>query len=164
MTEAIPDPVPVGAIHDTNSRGRFDLVIYQDGILAVKGTYIGVALRGAGVGMVGAGGGGLGGAASAGGGAAVGALGGRSYEGKRIEKLLRHPREEVVASNPANFFLPRKEIIGVVLRKRWHGCSATIKTEGDHDGRTFTWKPSLNNFSHVRRVMESAFGDQVTSE
>lgn len=164
MTEPIPPAEPLGAIHDTNSRGRFDLVIYEDGILAVKGTYVGVALRGAGVGMVGAGGSGLGGAAAAGGGAGLGSVGGRGYEGKRLAKLLSHPRTEILASDPANFFLPRTEIIGVVLHKRWHGCSATIKTQADPDGRKFSWKPALNNFSYVRGVVESAFGDQVVDE
>jgi hypothetical protein len=43
-TEALP-----GAIVDTNSTGRFELVISRDGILAVTGTYLGVALRAAGV-------------------------------------------------------------------------------------------------------------------
>ena len=159
MTEPILNAEPLGAIHNANSKGRFDLVIYEDGILAVKGTYIGVALRGAGVGMVGAGGSGLGGAAAAGGGAAVGSAGGRSYEGKRLAKLLSQPRTDILGNDPANFFLPRSEIIGVVLRKRWHGCSATIKTLADPDGRKFSWKPALNNFSYVRGVLESAFGE-----
>jgi len=35
----------LGAIVDTNSGGGFDLIVYEDGILAVKGTYVGVALR-----------------------------------------------------------------------------------------------------------------------
>ena len=47
--------VPFGVIFDTTSKGRFDLVIYDDGLLAVKGTYAGVALRGAGAGLSGAG-------------------------------------------------------------------------------------------------------------
>ena len=36
-----------GAIFDTESHGRFDLAIYDDGVLAVKGTYKGIAMRGA---------------------------------------------------------------------------------------------------------------------
>ena len=43
----------LGAIVDTNSGGGFDLIVYEDGILAVKGTYVGVALRAGGAGMVG---------------------------------------------------------------------------------------------------------------
>jgi hypothetical protein len=77
--EASPaEPAPVGAIHNTESNGRLDLVIYPDGILTVPGTYRGVALRGAGVGMVGAGG-----AVGAGSGATVGVAGARGYEDKR---------------------------------------------------------------------------------
>ena len=50
---------PLGVIVDTNSGGRFDLIVYEDGILGVKGTYVGVALRAGGAGMVGGGGSGL---------------------------------------------------------------------------------------------------------
>ena len=57
---------PLGVIVDTNSGGRFDLIVYEDGILGVKGTYVGVALRAGGAGMVGGGGSGLSGAAAAG--------------------------------------------------------------------------------------------------
>jgi hypothetical protein len=65
---------PIGTIFDTNSNGRFDLVVYDDGLLAVKGTYVGVALRAASVGIVGAGGGGLGGAVAASAGVRAGRL------------------------------------------------------------------------------------------
>ena|ERR1035437_9500490 len=61
---------PLGVIVDTNSGGRFDLIMYEDGILGVKGTYVGVALRAGGAGMVGGGGSGLSGAAAAGAGSA----------------------------------------------------------------------------------------------
>ena len=49
MCPITPEVQPLGAICDTNSKGRFDLILYEDGLLAVKGTYTGVALRGAGV-------------------------------------------------------------------------------------------------------------------
>jgi hypothetical protein len=52
-----PEPQPLGAIYDTNSKGRFDLVVYSDGVLCLRGTYVGVALRAAGIGTVGGGGG-----------------------------------------------------------------------------------------------------------
>lgn len=152
---------PLGVIVDTNSKGRFDLIIYDDGILAVKGTYVGVALRGGGAGMVGAGGGGLGGAATAGAGAAGGAAGAKNYEGKRLAKLLEHPRPEIVDLDPKNFFVPQDVITGIVLRKRWHGCSLTINTQGDTDGRKFSWKPALNNFSYVHDVVVKALGNRL---
>src|SRR5438552_9139575 len=104
---ALDQKLPLGAIVDTNSKGRFDLLIYDDGILAVKGTYVGVALRAAGVGIVGAGGGGLGGAAAAGGGAAAGTLGARGYEAKRLNKLLQVPRARILTSDSKSFFIPR---------------------------------------------------------
>ena len=90
---------PLGAIVDTNSGGRFDLSAYEDGFLGVKGTYVGVALRAGGAGMVG-GGSGLSGAAAAGAGSAGGTLAGRGFEQKRISKLLAMPRSEVFAGDP----------------------------------------------------------------
>lgn len=152
---------PLGVVHDTNSHGRFDLIIYEDGILAVKGTYVGVMLLGAGAGMAGAGGSGLGGAIAAGTGAAAGSTASNSYERKRLAKLLSQPRADIIASNAANFFIARTDITGVVLHKRWHGCSATIRMQADPDGRKFSWKPALNKFSSVRDILETAFGDKV---
>jgi len=160
MCPITPEVQPLGAICDTNSKGRFDLILYEDGLLAVKGTYTGVALRGAGVGAVGlGGGGGLGVGAAAGLGAGVGAGVGRSYEGRRLGKVLGHPRAEILTQNPKNFFVDRSSITGVLLRKRWHGCSLTITTQAQPGGRVFSWKPALNNFSYIKSVAAAAFGD-----
>jgi hypothetical protein len=54
MTALLEDNKPLGVIFNTNSRGRFDLLVYDDGLLAIRGTYVGVAMRGGGnVGIVG---------------------------------------------------------------------------------------------------------------
>jgi hypothetical protein len=154
---------PIGAIFDTNSKGRFDLVVYDDGLLAVKGTYVGAALLGAGAGMAGAGGGGLGGAAAAGAGVATGRAAGRRYEAGRLVRVLRSGREELIATHP-NFFIARGAILGLVLRKRWYRHALTIRTRDDGAGRTFEWKPALNNFAQVQQLLTSAFPGLVTRE
>jgi hypothetical protein len=154
-----------GVIVDTNSKGRFDLIVYTDGILAVPGTYVGVALRAGGAGMGGAGGGSPASAGViAGTGAAIGAAGGRTYETGRLAKTLARPRSEVLEAEPKSFFVDRGKIVGLVLRKRWYGCSLAVKTQDQPDGRKFEWKPALNNFSNVRNAVEEAFGDLVSEE
>jgi hypothetical protein len=142
------EPSPVGAIFDTTSRGRFDLVIYEDGLLGVKGTYLGVALRG---GAVGAGAAGL------------GQSSGETYEQKRLAAKLASGRERLIREDP-NFFIARQVIRDLVLRKRWHGHSLTVKTEAEPQGRTFDWKPRLNDFDEVERVLRTAFPDLVNRE
>lgn len=155
---------PLGVIVDTNSGGRFDLIVYEDGILGVKGTYVGVALRAGGAGMVGGGGSGLSGAAAAGAGSAGGTRAGRGYEQKRVSKLLKMPRSEVLAGDPKNHFVPVEQIAGLVLRKRWHGHSLTIATRDHPSGRKYSWKPALNNFDQVCSMLEAKFGESLAVE
>ena len=147
-----------------NSGGRFDLVVYEDGILAVKGTYVGVALRAGGAGMVGAGGAGLSGATAAGGGAFGGTLAGRSYEENRLSKVLARPRAEVLSDDPKNHFISGDAIVGLVVRKRWHGHSLTIMTTDQPTGRKYSWKPALNNFARVRGMLQAKFGELLAIE
>ena len=146
---------PRGAIFDTNSGGRFDLVVYDDGLLAVRGTYIGVALRGAGAGGVG-----TGGAVGAGLGSGIGSSAAKSYENKRLEKLLQRPRGELI-DDPVSFFIEKEAVTDVILRKRWHGCSLTVCTRADTGGRKFSWKPALNNFAAVEHLLTDVFGERV---
>jgi hypothetical protein len=153
---AVPDNRPPrGAILDTTSNGRFDLVVYDDGLLAVKGTYVGVMLRGAGAG--------LGSAGRGGAGVALGSSAGVSYEAKRLARVLESGREQLVRQEP-NFFIARDSILSLTLRKRWHGHCLTIRTAEDPAGRKFEWKPALNKFSQVQELLAIAFGDRVTSE
>lgn len=158
------EPGPIGAIFNTNSRGRFDLVIYNDGILGVRGSYWGVALRAGGVGMVGAGGGGVASGAVAGGAGGLGSRGARSYETKRLSRILSRPRHEIIDSDDRSFFIQEDVITKAVLRKRWHGCSLTIKTDVDTAERDFSWKPALNNFAYVRDVLTAAIGERLVCE
>ncbi len=146
-------------IVDTNSHGRFDLVVYMDGFLAVKGTYVGVALRSAGAGI----GAGAGGAVAAGTGASAGLAAGESYETKRLTRVVGFDRTELAKEQP-NFFIALETILGLVLRKRWYGHSRTIRTR-DHDAvRRFDWKPALNNFDRVRELLDCTFPRLVTRE
>jgi hypothetical protein len=156
------EPQPIGAIFDTNSSGRFDLVIYDDGLLAVKGTYVGVALRAAGPGMVGVGAGGLEGAVAAGTGASAAYAGSSAFEARRLARVLGVPRAELADQEP-NCFVPREALVGLVLRKRWYGHSLTVLTNNDSAGRRFDWKPKLNNFAQVREVLASTFPGLVSS-
>jgi hypothetical protein len=154
---------PIGAIFDTNSAGRFDLAVYDDGLLAVHGTYLGVALRAAGAGMVGAGGGGIGGAVAAGSGVAAGWTGGSRYEASRLARVLEAARDEVIGTEP-NFFIPRESIIGLVLRRRWYGHSLTVRTHANNTGRKFEWKPKLNDFAQVQELLTAAFPGLVSRD
>jgi hypothetical protein len=138
---------PTGAIFDTNSKGRFDLVVYDDGLLAVKGTYTGVALRGASAGMVGTGGGGLAGSVAA---------GGRGWEAQRLARVLATGRPELAGKKP-NFFIPRHAIVSLMLRKRWYRHSLIVRTHENTAGRRFDWKPRLNNFGEVQEILTSTF-------
>ena len=158
---ASPEPHPIGAIFDTNCHGRFDLVVYEDGLLAVKGTYIGVALRGAGPGMVGAGAG-LGGAAAAGTGGSAAFAAGRTYEAERLARVLESARAELVDHKP-NRFIPREAIVGLMLRKRWYGHSLTVRTDEHSVGERFDWKPKLNDFAGVQELLTSVFPGLVSS-
>ena len=155
---------PLGVIVDTNSGGRFDLIVYEDGILGVKGTYVGVALRAGGAGMVGGGGSGLSGGAAVGAGSAGGTLACRGFEQKRVSKLLAMPRSDVLAGDPANHFIPVEEVVGLVLRKRWHGHSLTIVTRDQPTGRKYCWKPALNNFDRVCGMLQAKFGESLAVE
>jgi hypothetical protein len=154
-------PQPLGVIVDAMSRGICDLLIYPDGILVVKGTYRGLLLRGAGAGMAAAGGGRMGSALAAGGGSAAGWRAGQSYEGKRLAKLLQQPRPIIVRSNDKNCFIPRESLTHILLRRRWHGGAMTIATSNQPEERTFTWKPTVNDFARVGSLVREAFGQIV---
>jgi hypothetical protein len=137
--------------------------VYEDGILGVKGTYVGVVLRAGGAGMVGSGSG-LSGTAAAGAGSAGGTLAGRGFQQKRVSKLLAMPRSEVLAGDPENHFIPVEEVVGLVLRKRWHGHSLTIVTRNQPTGRKYSWKPALNNFDRVCGMLQAKFGESLAVE
>lgn len=153
---------PLGVIFDTNSKGRFDLLIYDDGFLGVRGNYVGAALLGAGAGMA-AVFGEVGGGAAPVAGTAMGQTSPNGYRGKRIAKLQKRSREELLQEREANFWIARTAMTDVVLRKRWHGSSLRVQTaEGPVNGRVFSWKPALNNSAYVRYLSGRAFGDLLS--
>lgn len=152
-------PNVIGVIHDTNSNGRFDLVAYRDGILAVKGTYIGVAIRASGPGMVG-----LGGAATAGAGTAGSVSSGSSYEDRRLAKVLQRSREEILAADRKNHFIAVNDVSRALLRRRWYGHSLTILTRDCPGGRKYAWKPALNSFERVHGVLVECLGDRLLED
>jgi hypothetical protein len=149
---------PAGVVFDVNAKGRFDLVVYDDGILAVRGTYAGVALRAAGVGMVAAG-------PDTTAGATIGAAGASAYEARRLAKIIGgRTRDEILELSAQNSFIPRDTVTAVVLRKRWYGCSLVLCTSMEADGQRFTWKPALNDYASIRTVLKTVFGASVIDE
>src|ERR1035437_4604750 len=100
-----------GFILDTNGAGRFDLLIYPDGVLAVRGGYGDtVALS------------------------AQGAFAGAGILSSsppavpaRISRLLPLSRADALAGDARNFFIPRATLLGVELKKRWYGHSLLLK-------------------------------------
>ncbi len=166
-SEGKKDESQRGFIVDTNSQdGRLDLVVYDDGILAVTGTYLGIILRGAGVGMGGAGGAGLSGAVAAGLGAAGGTTTARTYETRRLSKVLSSPRPEILRNDPRSYFLPVGAIRQLTLRKHLLAHSLVLYVAGP-DLRSkycYEWKPALNNFKAVSGLLASIFDDRLTRE
>jgi hypothetical protein len=154
-------PAPHGVIVDTNSKGRFDLVVFVDGILAIRGSYVGVALLGAGAGMVGAGGGGLGSAAAAGLGVALGAKAGDGYEIKRVSRALGAGRAAALEADQRNHFIAAEDLGELRLKWRWHGHSLAVVTPTWPDGRVYGWKPALNDFPTVKRLLVGTWPNLV---
>ena len=154
MIDRVRDPQrPIGFVVDVNSGGRFDLVVYREGLVGLRGTYLGVAIRAAGVGMVGAGGVG----------AAVGASAATTFEDKRLRGLLHGSLDQILGADPANFFVDQAMIESIVVRKRWYNCCLWL-TVRDCERRKFEWKPALNNFGVVESCLRDAFGGRVSRE
>jgi hypothetical protein len=136
-------PHLLGLIVDTNSKGRFDLVIYDDGILALRGSYVGVAAMG---GRAGAGlGGGF----------------GDQLQLSRVRNLVENAqREELLARDSRNFFFSNAEVLTALLEKHWYGHAVTFVTATQT--RHYRWKPALNRFDDVSDTLQNAFGNRLT--
>lgn len=153
-------PVARGCIFDTNAKppspkGRFDLVVYDDGVLAAHGNYVRTAILGASAG-IGAGGPGL--AA----GAVAGTVGLRGYDLKRFAAMTRHGRDELLAAHTSNHFLPASEMAALVLRCRWYEHSLQIERVAG--GRVYRWKPRLNRTDYVVELLTATFGALFRAE
>ena len=136
----------IGAITNTNSKGRFDLLVFSDGMMAIRGSYVGVVLR--------AGGAGSGAAPAAG----MGWGAGGAYDDSRISRAMAVPREELLRQDSRNFFLELTKMTSVVLERHWYGHGLTVFSTTNPSGRRFTWKPALNQFHYVRDIVTQAFG------
>lgn len=131
-----------GFILDTNGAGRFDLLIYPDGVLAVRGGYgdtVALSAQGAfsGAGILSP---------------------SRPALPARISRLLPLSRADALAGDARNFFIPRSTLLGVELKKRWYGHSIVLITQTEPAGRRFQWKPAFNRFEAVQQSVSSAFG------
>jgi hypothetical protein len=154
-------PAARGCIFDTNGKppspkGRFDLLVYDDGLLAVHGNYLRTAILGA---SAGAGAGGPGMAAT---GMVAGTAGLHGYDLKRFAATASHGRDELLAGHPANHFIPVSDIAGLLLRRRWYEHS--LQVVGDAAARTYRWKPRLNRTDYVVELLTSTFGFLVRVE
>lgn len=89
--------------------------------------------------------------------------GGGGREQKPLVAKLASGRECILREDP-NFFIARRVVRDLVLGKRWHGRSLTVKTEAEPRGRTFNWKPRLNDFDEVERALRTAVPDLVNRE
>ena len=148
-------PAALGCIFDTNTkapsaRGRFDLVVYVDGLLAIHGNYARTVMLGA---RAGAGVSGPGIAAAS---AAAGTAGLRGYDLKRFAKLAGERRDELLARHPSNHFLPVPATGELVLRRRWseHSLQVVLGARAP----TYRWKPRLNRADYVIELLSSTFG------
>jgi hypothetical protein len=148
------EEVLVGVIFDTNSRGRYDLAIYTDGILAVRGNYVRAAIFGA------ASGGGVSAGALAG---VVGSSAARGVGGRRAAKFRFSSRRELLDANPSNYFVRQELITRLVVQKRWSSHSLEIHIDGAPEVRRYVWKPGFNRFSEVHRAVTIVFGDRVSA-
>lgn len=147
----------LGQIHDTNLHGRFELLLYADGILAVKGNYVRTALLAGGAVLGGAGG------AAAVGGVAAATRRGRFTRDKRTE-LPSPSRAQLLSGHPTNHFIPRAELAGIALKKRWYSHSITVTTTaGAPEPRKYTWKPALNHYQLVRQTLLNIYGPELVS-
>lgn len=150
------EPTIRGVIHDTNLHGRFDLLLYDDGILAVKGNYVRTALL--------AGGATLGGAGAT---AAVGGVAGIARLGRnRRDKRADSPtpaRAALLSAHPTNHFIDRAELTDLALTKRWYAHSVTFTTGDGRGGGKYSWKPALNNYRQVRQTLLDVYGTELVN-
>lgn len=169
-TLTVPAPQsPLGAIVSTNLRGRFieplvDLLIYSDGILVVRGSYVGVALRAAGAGAGGAGGSWIGQSIAGGIGAGTGQRVGQSYEANRIAQLAEQSRETLYATDKNNFFIAAASVDRVRLQKRWYGARLMVDTRDETPPRSFSWKRARNDYTQVRDLLAATFPDRFAGD
>lgn len=151
----MPGPAFLGAIANTNSDGRFDLLVYHDGILAVPGSYWGTVLMGASAGA----GAGLANAAASGLGAGAGSGVASAHDRERIAKLTAVPRAELLGRDRVVFYAD-DSIVSASLTKRWHGHSLDVAL-GAGETRTFRWKPAMNRFDLVASTLRLLLGARL---
>lgn len=154
-------PVARGCIFDTNAKppapkGRFDLIVYDDGLLAIHGNYLRTAILGASAGTA------AGAPVIAAAGAVAGTEGLDGYDLERFVATASHGRDELLAGHLSNHFLPVSEMTGLVLRRRWYEHS--LQVGGPTYARTYRWKPKLNRIDYVVELLTANFGVLVREE
>jgi hypothetical protein len=149
------DPALLGAIANTNSPRRLDLLVYDDGIVGVPGSYLGTVALGAGAGV----GAGMGSPIAAGTGAASGIAGAGSVDGRRIARALAMPRTELLRRDGVEF-IAETSVQSALLTKRWQGAWLTLDLDSS-EPRTFRWKPVMNRFEVVDATLRELFGSRL---
>jgi len=142
---------PRGCIFDTHAKppspkGRFDLVVYDDGLLALHGNYRRPA-RTQGTGEPPAG---------------VSAVPMRGHDLKRFTSIAGQSRDELLARHPSNHLLATSDITGLHLRRRW--TEHVLRVEVGGEERTYRWKPRLNRPGYVIDLLSSTFGSLFKME
>jgi hypothetical protein len=136
----------LGAVFDTNSRGRYDLLVYDDGILAIRGNYRNAALAAARGGTLGGPGFGLGPSQPP-----------SLYIPRILGPLIDLSRDQLLARDEShNFFTPTASITAVQLTKHWYAHSLTLTTSLGPDGRRYSWKPAFNHWPYVKELLHRA--------
>ena len=144
-------PAPAyGVIFDTNSSGRYNLVVLEQGIAALRGNYRSSAVLGA---------------SAAAGGAFAAAIASGAWtrrEGAYLRNLPATDSGALLERDPRNFLISDREISKVFLRRRWFEHSVTLELASG-ERRRFAWKPRLNDFRRVRQLLTDRFGDRLVT-
>ena len=146
MTERQPADA-YGVIFDTNSKGRYNLVVLAEGIAALRGNYRGSAVLGA--------------SAAAGGAfAAVTSQAWSRREGAYLRTLPTTDLAALLEQDARNFLISDAEISRVSLRRRWFEHAVLIESPSGEQ-RRFAWKPKLNDFRRVQHLLSDRFGQRL---
>lgn len=132
-----------GTVLDTNSKKRFDLLLMEDGILGIPGTYDSETAWKNDP------------AARAQGSTAT-------KERQRIAGLLSGADFETVIADPASLWYPKEAITDIRLKMGIVEAKVWICTEAEPEGRRFGWLPASSPYEQVRADLQRLYGPLVT--
>jgi hypothetical protein len=71
----------------------------------------------------------------------------------------RLSRDDILATEPDSYFVPRAAIESILLGRRWSAVRLVIAVAGRSKPYRFTWKREDNRYEQVRMLVRAAFGD-----